>query len=48
MCGRNFTLVGSRITSGLEPLNAPVEGEALVVVDALNNPRLRNIKVTAL
>lgn len=48
MSGWNFTLVGSSFTSGVESLNAPVEDEALVVVDALNNPRLRNIKEKSL
>ena len=37
--GWKVTLVGSRFTSGAESRYAPIEGEALAVVDALNKAR---------
>ena len=37
--GWRITLVGSRFTSGAESRYAPIEGEALAVVDALDKAR---------
>ena len=37
--GWQVTLVGSRFTSGAESRHAPIEGEALAVIDALDKTR---------